>query len=66
MAAAGMRLPAIVKPRVACGQAYSHQMALLLRPRGCVDLQVPLPAVVTEFIDHDSVVHKVYVLGSKV
>lgn len=41
-------------------------MALLLRPEGCVDLRVPLPAVVTEFVDHDAVIHKVYVIGSKV
>lgn len=41
-------------------------MALLLRPAGCADLHVPLPAVATEFIDHDAVIHKVYVIGSKV
>ncbi len=61
-----MPMPVIVKPRVACGQAFSHSMSLLLRPQGAVDLHVPMPAVATGFVDHDAVIHKVYVIGSQV
>ena len=38
----GIRLPCIVKPRVACGTSEAHQMAVVLHEDGFKDLQVHL------------------------
>lgn len=38
----GIRLPCIVKPRVACGTPEAHQMAVVLHEDGFKDLQVHL------------------------
>ena len=121
LAAAGVGLPCIVKPRAACGVAEAHQMAFVLhrcaacwgltrqlhtvrwalllapvcpgaalasdadtlhsphrspchgphppslgRSSGFADLEVPLPAVAQEYVDHGGVVWKVYVAGQQV
>ena len=63
---ANMELPVVVKPAAACGVAAAHSMAIVLHPSGFADLQVPLPAVVQEYVDHGAQLHKVYVLGSQV
>lgn len=36
----GIRLPCIVKPRVACGTPEAHQMAVVLHEDGFKDLEV--------------------------
>jgi inositol-1,3,4-trisphosphate 5/6-kinase len=60
-------LPCVVKPQVACGVDESHQMAFVLHPSGLhLDLEVPLPALVQEYVDHKSIVWKVYVAGNQV
>ena len=41
LAQSGIRLPCIVKPRVACGTPEAHQMAVVLQEDGFQDLQVP-------------------------
>lgn len=66
LAAAHVRLPCIVKPRAACGVAEAHQMAFVLAEEGFAGLEVPLPAVVQEYVDHGGRVWKVYVAGSQV
>lgn len=66
MQAAGLDLPCIIKPRVACGVGEAHQMAFVLHPDGFTDLEVPLPAIVQGYSDHGGVVWKVYVMGNKV
>lgn len=58
--------PYIVKPVVACGTADSHSMALVLWAEALAGLPLPLPAVVQEFVNHDALIHKVYVAGDKV
>ncbi|GLI69055.1 hypothetical protein VaNZ11_013597, partial [Volvox africanus] len=58
--------PYIVKPVVACGTSDSHCMALVMLPEALEGLQIPLPAVVQEFVNHDAVIFKVYVAGDKV
>ncbi|DBA81431.1 TPA: Inositol-tetrakisphosphate 1-kinase, variant 2 [Trebouxia sp. C0004] len=40
LAQSGIRLPCIVKPRVACGTPEAHQMAVVLQEDGFKDLQV--------------------------
>lgn len=59
-------LPSIVKPQVACGVADAHDMAIVFRTEDFKNLQVPLPVVVQEYVDHSSLLYKFYVLGEKV
>ncbi|KAL4433219.1 hypothetical protein ABPG77_003267 [Micractinium sp. CCAP 211/92] len=66
LAAARVGLPCIVKPQAACGVAEAHQMAFVLHGSGFDDLEVPLPAVAQEYVDHGGVVWKVYVAGEQV
>lgn len=63
---AGVDIPCIVKPKVACGVADAHQMAFVLHMDAFEDLEVPLPAVVQSYSDHGGVVWKVYVIADKV
>ncbi|GAB2227835.1 hypothetical protein Droror1_Dr00009662 [Drosera rotundifolia] len=63
---ARLSLPNIVKPQVACGVADAHSMAIVFRFEDYKDLNVPLPAVIQEYVDHSSTLFKVYVLGEKV
>lgn len=42
LAQSGIRLPCIVKPRVACGMPEAHQMAVVLHEDGFRDLEVHL------------------------
>ena len=46
LAQSGIRLPCIVKPRVACGTPEAHQMAVVLHEDGFQDLQVLLAFLV--------------------
>lgn len=64
-AAAGVRLPCIVKPQAACGVPEAHQMAFVMHAEGFVQPGVPVPAVVQEYVDHGGTLHKVYVAGDK-
>lgn len=63
---AGLSPPFIVKPQVACGTIDSHQMALVRHPGAVSQLTLPTPALIQEFVNHNGLVHKVYVLGNKV
>ncbi|KAA6428986.1 MAG: inositol-tetrakisphosphate 1-kinase 4-like, partial [Trebouxia sp. A1-2] len=65
LAQSGIRLPCIVKPRVACGTPEAHQMAVVLQEDGFQDLQVAMPACLQQFINHNGVLHKVYVMGDQ-
>ncbi|XP_031129251.1 inositol 1,3,4-trisphosphate 5/6-kinase 4 [Ipomoea triloba] len=66
LADAKLCLPTIVKPQVACGVADAHSMAIVFKVDDFKDLNVPLPAVVQEYVDHSSTLYKFYVLGKKV
>ncbi|KAI5557932.1 hypothetical protein BDE02_17G005100 [Populus trichocarpa] len=63
---AKLSLPSIVKPQVACGVADAHSMAITFRVQDFKDLNVPLPAIVQEYVDHSSTIFKIYVLGEQV
>lgn len=66
LADAGLSLPCIVKPKVACGVSDAHKMAIVFRVDDFKNLSVPLPAVIQEYVDHSSTLYKFYVLGEKV
>ncbi|KAL1542486.1 inositol-1,3,4-trisphosphate 5/6-kinase [Salvia divinorum] len=66
LAEAKLRLPSIVKPQVACGVSDAHSMAIVFKVDHYKDLNVPLPAVVQEYVDHSSLIYKFYALGGKV
>ncbi|PIN00374.1 Inositol-1,3,4-trisphosphate 5/6-kinase [Handroanthus impetiginosus] len=63
---AKLSLPNIVKPQVACGVSDAHSMAIVFNVDHYKDLNVPLPAVVQEYVDHSSLLYKFYALGSKI
>ncbi|KAK9151846.1 hypothetical protein Syun_010155 [Stephania yunnanensis] len=62
---AKLSLPCIVKPQVACGVADAHSMGIVFQAEDFKDLQVPLPAVAQEYVDHSSLLFKFYVLGDR-
>lgn len=66
LADARLSLPCIVKPKVACGVSDAHKMAIVFRVDDFKNLDVPLPAVIQEYVDHSSTLYKFYVLGEKV
>ncbi|OIV95630.1 hypothetical protein TanjilG_23861 [Lupinus angustifolius] len=66
LAEARLSLPCIVKPKVACGVSDAHTMAIVFRVNDFMNLNVPLPAVIQEYVDHSSTLYKFYVLGEKV
>ncbi|XP_052173151.1 inositol 1,3,4-trisphosphate 5/6-kinase 4 isoform X2 [Diospyros lotus] len=64
--AAKLTPPSIVKPQVACGVPDAHSMAIVFRAQDYSSLNVPLPAVVQEFVDHSCTIFKFYVLGERI
>ncbi|CAN4076186.1 unnamed protein product [Withania somnifera] len=66
LADAKLSLPNIVKPQVACGVSDAHSMAIVFKSDSYKDLNVPLPAIVQEYVDHSSTMFKLYVVGKKI
>ncbi|XP_024386761.1 inositol-tetrakisphosphate 1-kinase 6 [Physcomitrium patens] len=64
--AVSVGFPTIVKTMMACGTNDAHTMAVVFKKEGYVNLAVPLPAVVQEYVDHGSCVYKFYIIGDKV
>jgi inositol-1,3,4-trisphosphate 5/6-kinase/inositol-tetrakisphosphate 1-kinase len=58
---AQLQFPLIVKPLTAAGTKASHAMAVLLQPSALH--KIPTPCVCQEYVNHDSWLYKVYVLG---
>ena len=63
---AGLGYPCILKPRIGCGPPDSHQMALVFRPEGLEETQIPRPGIIQEYINHGATVKKIYVVGDAV
>ncbi|XP_019100617.1 PREDICTED: inositol 1,3,4-trisphosphate 5/6-kinase 4 isoform X2 [Camelina sativa] len=63
---AGLSLPCIVKPQVACGVTDAHSMAIVFRVEDFKDLNTPVPAIIQGYVDHSSRIFKFYVLGEKI
>ncbi|KAI4295773.1 hypothetical protein L6164_035783 [Bauhinia variegata] len=66
LAKAKLSFPCIVKPKVACGVSHAHKMAIAFKVEDFKGLNVPLPAVIQEYVDHSSTIYKIYVLGEKI
>ena len=64
--AAGITLPCLLKPRVACGTPTAHNFALLASADDAAAARVDVPAVAQAFVCHDGTVHKVYSFGDQV
>ncbi|XP_023941348.1 inositol-tetrakisphosphate 1-kinase-like [Bicyclus anynana] len=59
----GVRFPVICKPTIAHGSKSAHEMVLIFNERG---LQVcKAPCVVQSFVNHNAVLHKVFVVGNR-
>ncbi|KAI5076608.1 hypothetical protein GOP47_0008673 [Adiantum capillus-veneris] len=59
-------LPVIVKPQMACGISHAHTMAVVFKEEGFLNLAVPVPSTIQEYIDHGSRLYKFYIIGEKV
>ncbi|KAL6601744.1 hypothetical protein ACP70R_044964 [Stipagrostis hirtigluma subsp. patula] len=66
LAETNLSFPIIVKPQVACGVADAHNMALVFQIEEFSNINVPLPAILQEYVDHGSKIFKFYVIGDKV
>ncbi|XP_051121309.1 inositol 1,3,4-trisphosphate 5/6-kinase 4-like isoform X2 [Andrographis paniculata] len=66
LAQAKLSLPTIVKPQVACGVSEAHSMAIVFKIDQYKDLNIPLPAVVQEYVNHMALIYKFYALGGKI
>ncbi|KAK1379436.1 Inositol-1,3,4-trisphosphate 5/6-kinase [Heracleum sosnowskyi] len=63
---AALSPPSIVKAQVACGVSDAHSMAIVYNIDDYKGLNVPLPAVVQEYVNHSSTLFKFYVLGDEI
>ncbi|KAL6655231.1 hypothetical protein ACP70R_006057 [Stipagrostis hirtigluma subsp. patula] len=66
LAETNLSFPIIVKPQVACGVADAHNMALVFQIEEFSNINVPLPAILQEYVDHGSKIFKFYAIGDKV
>jgi len=55
--------PAVCKPIVAHGSSSAHQMTLVFNDQGLSE--AVFPCVVQSFVNHNAVLHKLFVLGNK-
>ena len=60
---AGLNFPIIVKPLTAAGTKASHSMAVVMNRSGLVQISDRVPCLLQEYVDHDAMLYKVYVLG---
>ncbi|KAL1808961.1 hypothetical protein ACET3Z_025951 [Daucus carota] len=63
---AALSPPSIVKAQVACGVSDAHSMAIVYKVDDYKGLNVPVPAIVQEYVNHSSTLFKFYVLGEKI
>jgi glutathione synthase/RimK-type ligase-like ATP-grasp enzyme len=62
--------PIVCKTVAACGDIRTHNMALVFNEEQLLQVmqdeeqQIPLPIVAQQYINHDGILHKAYVVGS--
>ncbi|OAD56337.1 Inositol-tetrakisphosphate 1-kinase, partial [Eufriesea mexicana] len=57
----GIKFPFLCKPLVAQGSNDAHKMMVIFNEQGLKDC--PRPCVAQEFINHNAVLHKIYIVG---
>ncbi|XP_023894653.1 inositol-tetrakisphosphate 1-kinase 1 [Quercus suber] len=62
----GLKFPLIAKPVLVDGSAKSHEMFLVFNENGLKKLKLKKPIMMQEFVNHDGVIFKVYVVGDHV
>ena len=60
---AQLSFPLIVKPLTAAGTKASHSMAVVSHPSGLEHIVDRTPCLLQEYVNHDAVLYKIYVLG---
>lgn len=69
---ASIQFPVVCKTIAACGKQFAHNMAIvfdaqelhkLVHNSSNVALPIPLPLVAQEFVNHDGILYKAYVIG---
>ena len=58
--------PFMIKPLPAAGTADSHRMGILLDRKGIAKSMLNMPCLIQEYVNHDELLYKVYVLGNRV
>jgi len=61
---ASLKYPLIAKPLAAAGTKNSHKMVIVLRRDGLY--KIPMPCLIQEYVNHNAVLYKCYVLGDRV
>jgi inositol-1,3,4-trisphosphate 5/6-kinase/inositol-tetrakisphosphate 1-kinase len=64
--ASNLCYPLVVKTVMACGKHDSHVLEIVSSPEHLLQCAVRLPLICQEYINHDGVVHKVYVVDDYV
>lgn len=69
----GVQFPIVCKTAAACGELITHNMAMVFNERQLMDevlnseqQEIPLPIVAQQYINHDGVMYKAYVIGEQV
>ncbi|KAF4380299.1 hypothetical protein F8388_024592 [Cannabis sativa] len=62
----GLKYPVIAKPLLANGGASSHEMWVVLNSKGFERVKDQTPLLVQEYVNHNEVVFKIYVIGEHV
>lgn len=60
-----LRFPLICKPFQACGTVQSHEMAIVFRIKDFNTLQSPFPLLVQEFLNHNGIIYKIFVVETQ-
>lgn len=63
---AGLSFPLIVKPLTAAGTKASHSMAVMTDESAVAKITDKVPCLCQEYVNHDAMLYKVYVLGDHV
>ena len=69
----GVQFPIVCKTAAACGEIHTHNMAMVFNEQQLMDeilnsetKEIPLPIVAQQFINHDGLLYKAYVIGEQV
>lgn len=65
-----LKFPLVMKTLLACGPAFAHEMAIVFNMDALHQVMdagtIPTPLLLQHFVNHDALIHKIYVLGDSV